>query len=184
MSLNVKYEDLSVVGKVWTIREELNKGIINNDAGFIMSANKKLNEIVEAELYSTIYENDKVTPVANIDNLVENANNIKRKIVDGEDVSIDFECDDNSNMLSKIWKHRIILDKFRLKLRQHNVSREDFEKFDKAGEKFYNLYRKAYKNKDIYSYKVKRDLFKIYEELLQAYNKCRLRNEYVENELK
>ena len=184
MSLNVKYEDLSVVGKVWTIREELNKGIINNDAGFILSANKKINEIAESGDFAVIYENDNVTPVANIDNLVENANNIKRKIVDGEDLSIDFECDDNSNLLSKIWKYRIILDKFRLKLRQHNVSKEDFEKFDKAGEKFYNLYRKAYKNKDIYRYKVKRDLYKIFDELLQAYNKCRLRNEYVENELK
>ena len=134
MSLNIKYEDLSVVGKIWSIREELNKGIINNDAGFILSANKKINEIAESGDFAVIYENDIVTPVANIDNLVENANNIKRKIVDGENIAIDFECDDNSNLLSNIWKHRIILDKFRLKLRQHNVSREDFEKFKAIGE--------------------------------------------------
>lgn len=182
MALNIKYEYLSVVGKIWTIREELDRGIINKDSASIISANKKINDVVESGLFSTMYENDSLTQIANIDNLVDNARNIKRKIVDGEDVSIKFDCDDNSNILSKIWKYRIVLDKFKLKLKNHNITREDFENFEIATEKFFKIYRSAYKTHKIYNYKTKRDLFKMYDEVMNAYNKCVVRNEYVENE--
>ncbi len=181
MSLNVKYEDLSVVGKVWTIREELNKGIINNDAGFIMSANKKLNEIVENKLYSTIYENDKAISLADIADLVENAKNIKKRYVDGEEVSTYFQIKKNANILLKIWKCREILDHFKFMLKKSDQTKEDVVEFEKMTDEIYKLYRKSHKEQEIS--KVKRDFYKIYIEVVDAHikyeNRKREYNEYM-----
>jgi len=162
MSLNVKYEDLSVVGKVWSIREELDKGIINNDAGYIMSANKKLNEIVDSGIYSTI----KNISLSDIADLVENAKNIKRRYVDGEDVSTYFQIKKNANILLKIWKCREILDHFKFVLKTSDQTKEDVIEFEKMTKEICKLYRKSHKEQEIS--KVKRDFYKIYIEVVDA----------------
>lgn len=177
MSLNIKYEDLSVVGKIWSIREELRKGTSNKDLGLIISANKKLDEIIDSGIYSTVYENDKAISLADIADLVENAKNIKRRYVDKEDVSTVFKIKNNSNILLKMWKYRDILDNFKYLLKTCDQTIEDVVEFEKMAKEIYKLHTKACREHG--NSKVKRDTYKIYIEVIDVYIKYKTQKENI-----
>ena len=156
--MNLKYKDLSIIGKVWTIAEVLNAGITHNNKKWIVSAVDKFEQIYnDEEIYnSRILNEDALTKI--LQQVVE----IKLTYVDGYEYVDSLQPDDS--IICLIWQSRFMLDRIKSNIKHNQVTQEDVEVLDDIFLKISKVYIRDLKQKELQG-KERRDLFKIREEI-------------------
>lgn len=155
--MNIKYEKLSVVGKVWTLAQTLGAGITDNKNTYVLSAIRKLDELnksLEVDASMTVNET--------IDNIVEHAIALKENYMDLKKVDTRFV--DNEDIISQIWYNRLLLDAFKFKLKNKMLTEKEEDELDKIYNTIRHIFIVELKEKR-FSSKERRDLFKIKEEI-------------------
>ena len=122
--MNIKFNKLTLIGKIWTIREMIDKGIYEHNKDYIKAGVKKLEEIIANEEYlntnSTLCEGTQ-----DIENIVEHARLLKEFYVDKQYVLIGFEK--RSNAVSKLWVIREKFDYLKHRARYFGLDENDFK---------------------------------------------------------
>ena len=160
--MNIKYEKLSSVGKIWSIRELLDKGIYEKDSKSVETAVHKLDHFLnEQENSNNVLESFKQdSEIIRHSAYVLAFEYLKKPQQDDEDVTVEI-----NGIFSKIWAYRGMLDELKYRLKTNiNAGNEELPSIidiEKAINQIYyaELKEKALTGKD------RRDLFKIKEEI-------------------
>lgn len=156
--MNLKYENLSLVGKIWSIAEILNAGKMHGNKKWIVSALDK---------FSTLYANEEVyrsnaLQENTMSNLYEMVVEFKLKYVDG--FVLDVLLEEDNSIISYVWKTRFIIDDIKSKIKRNKITKEDVELLDVILKNISKIYVQDLKQKQLGAFE-RRDLFKIREEI-------------------
>ena len=159
--MNIKYEKLSIVGKIWSIRELLDKGLFENDGKQVFVAIKKINDLMSDETQKT-YEIEKLKEdLESIEHFVYRYSIDYFENSKDEEFVDDFKVNGN---ISEIWFLKGELDC--LKQRAKSCLETDFDKLliIEIERRINKIYYTDLKEKKLTG-KDRRDLFKIKEEI-------------------
>lgn len=155
--MNVKYKELSVIGKVWTLAQTLSAGITENKKAYILAAVRKLNELNNSiEIDASMAVNE------TIDSIVDHATALKENFLDLIESDTDFV--DNEDIISQIWYNRLLLDSFKYKWKNNLLTEADEMELEEIYKTLKSIYVVELKEKRL-SGKERADLFKINEEV-------------------
>ena len=159
--MNLKYKDLSIVGKIWSIAEVLNAGIAHNNKKWIVSAVDKFEQIYnDEEMYNFhILNEDTLTKI--LQQVIE----IKLTYLDGYKFVDSLQVDDS--IICLVWQSRFQLDGIKQNIKHNQVKNEDVELLDIVLSKISKVYFEDLKQKKLQG-KERRDLFKIREEIIDV----------------
>ena len=174
--MNIKYDKLSIIGKIWTIGELLNMGIYENKQAYMKAVFRKLSELNDNP---NIF-NYRSMLDSTLENIIHNAFAMKQRFVDNIDVSVDFM--DDGSIVSAIWFNRQLFDYFKLQLKENNVSLNDIKLLNDAYLAIRRIYAYELKNKQLCS-KERVELFKIFKEIEDFKIKVELKLKHGEIEL-
>lgn len=156
--MNIKYEKLSVVGKVWTLAQTLGAGTLTDKKGYVLSAVKNLEEL------SASYEVDaSMTVNETICTILDHAQAIKEKFFNKQ-AKVDTEFVHNDDIISDIWANSILLINLKYKFKNKQLSEEDINLIEELYNNVRHIFIVELVEKRLES-KEKRDLFKIKEEV-------------------
>ena len=156
--MNTKYNQLSIIGKVWTIGELFNTGIYDNNTAYIKSSFKKLGEL-NSNPNVLNYVSMKDTT---LENIINNAFAIKQKQVDDMDVDTAFV--DDGSIVSAIWYNKQLLDYFKMKMKENSLTSRDLKILTNIYYAIRRIYVNELKSKQLSS-KERCELFKINEQV-------------------
>ena len=120
--MNIKYKDLSVIGKVWTIAEVLFAGIREEKEKWVISAFDKLEGLRQDETIQLSNALNNIT----IEKLIENARTDKQLIL-GERLTGGMSSDGGS-IVETIWFDRIELDEIKTRIKNDSLTDEIIDK--------------------------------------------------------
>ena len=150
--MNLKYKQLSVIGKVWVLAEMFNAGIRDDKNSYILATIKHIEDLIkdeETRSSNAVCENSFEIMLDNIS-----------EICDGNN-KIEFS---NNGIVSQVWKARFDLDEIKRRLKQNYLKNDDTEKLNEIYLEIRKIWIKDLKEKKL-SGKERRDLFKIKEEI-------------------
>lgn len=156
--MNIKYKDLSVIGKVWTIAEVLFAGIREEKEKWVISAFDKLEGLRQDE---TIQQSNALNNIT-IEQLIENARTDKQLLL-GEQLTGGMSSDGGS-IVETIWFDRIELDEIKTRIKNDSLTDEDLISLNEIYCEIKHIWVKDLKEKKLRG-KERRDLFKIKEEI-------------------
>lgn len=156
--MNIKYKDLSVIGKVWTIAEILSAGIREENEKWVVSAFDKLEGLRHDE---TIQQSNALNNKT-IELLIENARTDKQLIL-GERLTGGMSSDGGS-VIETVWFDRIEFDEIKTRIKNDSLLEEDLVSLDEIYCEIKRIWVKDIKEKKLNG-KERRDLFKIKEEI-------------------
>lgn len=156
--MNIKYKDLSVIGKVWTIAEILFAGIREEKEKWVVSAFDKLEGLRQDE---TIQQSNALNNIT-IEQLIENARTDKQLLL-GERLTGGMSSDGGS-IVETIWFDRIEFDEIKTRIKNDSLTDEDLISLNELYYEIRSFWVKDLKEKKL-SGKERRDLFKIKEEI-------------------
>ncbi len=150
--MNIKYKQLSVIGKVWTLAETFSAGIIDNKNAYVNSTLKHIEELMSdenAKISSAVYENS-------FESIFENATDIW---CGSESVT---SVDDS--IVSIIWKNRLEFDQIKRNVKESCLTNVNKMILLDIYLEIKHIWIKDLKEKKLSSQE-RRDLFKIKEEI-------------------
>jgi len=166
--VNIKYKELSIIGKIWSLAELFAVGIRDN--------NKKYVDVAISKLKSLIYD-DIVSNAASIDdikNLSHNAKIQKQYIFGG---SLTGAYNEDGSIIEAIWFDCLDIHSIKQRVKNDSLMKTDLNKLNDIYYEIYNLWINDLKNKELSS-KERRDLFKIKEEIKSYKEKIEKRVEH------
>ena len=163
---NLKFKDMSIIGKVWNIAELLQAGIRDNKESYIIASLKKITELQNLDLYKTssVIERD------SMDYIMINATNVlhKSKYKDAY-----YEIETDGSIICDLWNLKIELDTIKERIKDSQLLQDDLMNLK-------NIYQQIklmlFKNESL-SHEEKVDLLKIYKEIKHLYIKIETRAE-------
>lgn len=159
--MNIKFEKLSAIGKVWSIRELLDKGIFEKDGKSVEAAVHKLDHFLSELENSNSNETYKQDgEIIRHSAYVIAFEYFKRPYQDDEEVIVEI-----NGILSKIWAYRGMLDELKYGLKTNfNAENEELPSIIDIENAINKIYYTELKEKAL-SGKDRQDLFKIKEEV-------------------
>lgn len=157
--MNIKYNKLSVIGKVWSLAELYNAGIRDDKKPYVDAAIRKLEEL-ESDSNSTSFAIGE-----------KSISNILRHIMKETE-----EFVDDGTLVSSLWYNRAWLDDVKSRIKNNQIEDSDLAVLQDIYLEIKRFYVKNLKEKK-FSSKEKQDLFKIKEEILNLKNKIENRVE-------
>lgn len=157
--MNRKYNEMSVVGKIWAIAELYHVGIRACKKSYVNATIRKLEEL-ECKTDSTSF--------AIGDNSIAN---ILRYITKETE-----EYVDDGTLVSSLWYNRAWLDDVKSRIKNNQIQETDLAILQDIYIEVKRFYVKNLKEKK-FSSQEKQDLFKIKEEVLNLKNKIEKSNE-------
>ena len=154
--MNVKYEDLSLVGKVWSLAEVFYAGLCDNKPAYVKSTFRKLEELKLECLSSSNVANE-----SNIENLIDNAN-IQKQFMLGEDVVGDYI--DDESVVSMLWFNSIILSGIKRRVKDDSLLYDDLYNLNRIYDEIKGAWIHDLKARELLSIE-RRDFFKIKEQI-------------------
>ena len=153
--MNIKYKDLSVIGKIWSLAELLCVGIRDKKSAYTISMFKKLTELRDEEEPSMAVKQN------SFENIMENATNIlhKSKFPDAY-----FEFTNDESVISIVWCAKTQLEEIKRRVEKDTLTKEDLTTLNEIYKQVHKCWIIDIKNK-ILSSKERRDLFKIQLEI-------------------
>ena len=166
--MNIKYKDLSIIGKVWALAELLFAGLRDNNKKYIEVAFSKLESLKTEDIKSSA-----VLPNG-IENLIENAKTDKQ-IMLGETVTGGLKAD--GSIIETVWYDCIELQDIKRRVKNDCLMESDIDAINEIFYEIHSLWVGDLKNKEL-SGKERRDLFKIQEEIKSFKEKIEKRVEH------
>jgi len=155
--MNVKYKDLSIIGKVWTIADLFYTGIAIGNKKWVEIAFEKLETIKsDEELQSS-----NAALSGSIEQMIANAHIAEQYITGNRD---EYDCVDDESIVSRVWFNRIELNQIKQRVKNDALMREDVFLLNEIYAEISHFWVSDLKNKHLTS-KERRDLFKIREEI-------------------
>lgn len=152
--MNIKYDELSVIGKVWTIAEMFCAGVKDNKKSYVLATIRRLNELnadENAKTSKAVFENTMLQ-------IIENTERYKfDNILTVEDI-------DDESIVSRVWCCRLKFDKIKWQIKNDNLTQEAIETLNSIFYEIRRFWVSDLKFKVLES-KERRDLFKIKEEI-------------------
>lgn len=158
--MNIKYEKLSIIGKIWSIRELLDKGLLEKDGKQVFSAIKKIDTLINDESIKDsgieCVEQDLELIEDNVyQNSIEYFDKRKKEIIEPFEIN---------GIISAIWFLKGELDCLKQRAKSCEQTDSDKQLILEIERKVNQIYYTELKEKKM-SGKVRRDLFKIKEEI-------------------
>ncbi len=169
--MNIKYKDLSVIGKIWTLTEMLYSGIKDVKQSYLLAVKRKLEELNDSEEIKTSNTLNEHT----IDNIIYNSKSLANYCL-GIQEEEDYIEDDT--MLLNIWFLKVQADAIKRRAKEKILFAHDKEVLDNIIYKIKNYWLIAGYKEKVLTGKEKRDLHKIYLELSSLQQK--INNEQVD----
>ncbi len=159
--MNIKYEKLSILGKIWSIRELFDYGVFEDDWKKVETAIHKLNHLIaDAETNNPNIEYFK----EDCEEIQHNAYVLALEFFKGKTEET-YEEIEQKGLISRLWFLKGMLDDFKYGLKNIGVDQDSDEPLIKGIEKSINqMYYKELKER-VLTNKERRDLFKIKEEV-------------------
>ncbi len=159
--MNIKFERLSAVGKIWSLRELLDKGIFEHDGKSVEAAVHKLDHFInEQDVENNIENFEQDCELIRHSAYVLAFEYFKRPYQEDEDTTVKI-----NGILSKIWVYRGMLDDFKHGVKTYGLEQnEETPLIFKIEKEINKIYYKELKEKAL-SGKDRQDLFKIKEEV-------------------
>ena len=165
--MNIKYNELSIIGKVWSIAELLFVGLRDNNKKYVDVAFSKLESLKTENIESkAVLENG-------IETLIENATTDKQLML-GEPLTAGLS--DDGSIISTIWFDCIELQDIKRRVKKDCIMESDIEAIEEIYYEIHSLWINDVKNKEL-SAKERRDLFKIQAEIKSFKEKIEKRAE-------
>lgn len=152
--MNIKYKDLSIIGKVWSLAELFYTGIRNNNKKYIDVAFAKLQTLKEEVKSSAMAENS-------IENILINAKAFKQFML-GEEVT--GAMIEDGSIVESIWFDAIEINSIKRRVKDDSLMEEDLLALNDIYYEIHKFWALDLKNKELSS-KERRDLFKIQQEV-------------------
>lgn len=146
--MNIKYKQLSVIGKIWTIADMFYAGIRDDKNAYVLATLRRLEEL----------DNDE--EIINSNAVQENTIS---KLIDCVETKQDLVFDDES-IISKVWSFHIEINNIKARVKTDRLMSEDVLTLNKIHSQIKGFWVRDLKQKNLSS-KERRDLFKIVEEI-------------------
>lgn len=146
--MNLKYKQLSVIGKAWTIAELYNAGIRYNKKSYIKATMRKLEDLESENINTTSYAIKENT----ISNIMQHITKETPEY-----------CNDNS-IVSIIWYNRAWLDDIKIKINENTMLSSDVPILEDIYLEIKRLWVADLKSKKL-TPRERQDLFEIKEEI-------------------
>ena len=155
--MNIKYKELSIIGKIWSVAELLQAGIRDKKDAYIISAFKKITILQNNQeiLISNAIDND------TMNNIMEHATDVLHKSK-FKDKFIEFNND--GSVVSRVWFCKIELDRLKEIIKNNTLLSNDILALNSIYSEIKGLWIADLKIRQLSS-KERRDLFKIKEEI-------------------
>ena len=150
--MNIKYNQLSVIGKIWTLAQTFSAGIIDDKNAYINSVLNHLEDLIKdvnANNSSAVDENS-------FESIFENATDIW---CGSESIT---SVDDG--IVSTIWKNRLEYDQIKRKAKENFLTKADKLQLMDLYLEIKHIWIKDLKERKLSSLE-RRDIFKIKEEI-------------------
>lgn len=171
--MNIKYKDLSVIGKIWTIAEMFHAGLRDNKNAYIVATFRKLEEL----LYDQEAQTSKAVLSGSIENIIASAE-IQKELIWGE--TENAKLYDYGSIVELIWFNRIAFDAIKRRIKDDSMLGEDLAILDAIYREIKGLWVSDLKAKQLRS-EERRDLFKIKEEIEDL--KIKIENKVKRNQI-
>lgn len=155
--MNIKYENLSVIGKVWQIAELLHDGIRDSKDAYIMAAFKKITQLKNDENLSKSTAVKETTMI----NIMEHGTNILHQ---SKFKDYWFEFENDESVVSIVWFAKTELDIIKESIKNNGIHDDDFENLKNIYLRLKSILVNDLKSK-VLSGDERRDLLKIVKEV-------------------
>ena len=165
--MNIKYKDLSIIGKVWSIAELFYAGIRDNNKKYIEVAFSKLESLKLEDIKSNAMVEDGIA------NLIINAK-AQKQFMQGDVVS--GAMVEDGSIIETVWFDCIEIQGIKNRVKNDSLLESDIDALNDIYYEIHSLWISDLKNKELLG-KERRDLFKIKEEVKSYKEKIEKRAE-------
>ena len=155
--MNIKYKDLSIIGKGWSLAELLKAGIRDKKDAYLVSTFKKIRELQD----NKELKNSHAVKETTFDNIMIHATNILHQSK-YPDTYIEF--DNDGSIASTIWFLKTELDSIKERIKNNRINSEDLPMLNEIYSTIRKFWVTDLKNKELTSQE-RSDLFKIKKEV-------------------
>ena len=155
--MNIKYKDLTIIGKIWSIADLFYSGLIIGNKKWVEIAYEKLETLNIDEQV----QNSKAVLEHTIQQTITNAH-IAEEYITG--IREEYDCIDDESIASRLWFNKIELNQIKSRVKNDALKREDVLLLNEIYAEISHFWITDLKQKVLTS-KERKELFKIREEV-------------------